>query len=75
MTLKSDREAIQAAVRTCNIADKSRARLVRIKNTIELETIWVSESLLPEVKAHPKLRAVGEARPMPFDADGNLIRS
>jgi hypothetical protein len=48
------------------------ARLVRIKNTLKLRRMWVSEALLNEVDGE-KLRFVEEPRPMRFDEEGTLL--
>ncbi len=73
MVLKNDRQAIQAAVKTCNIADKAAVRLVRIKNTVALDEIEVSANLLGEVAANRYMEAAGEPYGLPFDANGNLL--
>ncbi len=72
MVLKSDRQAIQAAVKCCNPPDKDAIRLVRIKNTNEMDEILVSEALAAYCKAHPNLEVLGPAAPFAFNAEGNL---
>ena len=47
-------------------------RLAIARNTLDLETLWVSEALLEEVAAHPMLEQVGSLREMGFDEDENL---
>ena len=73
MVLKSDRQAIQAAIKTCNILEKSEVRLARIRNTVALDEIAVSENLLAEVRANPRLAVAGEPLALGFDANGNLF--
>ena len=73
-TLDNDREAIQAAVKTCNILDFNQVRLVRIKNTLEVGVIEVSEVMIPEVKANSNLELIGEPFEFNFNDEGNLIR-
>jgi len=73
MVLANDRQAIQAAIKTCNILDKTKVRLVRIKNTNEIHEIEVSESLRPLVEATDGLEAVGASYPLGFNAEGNLF--
>jgi hypothetical protein len=73
MVLKNDRQAIQAAIKTCNILDKAHVRLARIRNTVSLDEIAVSENLLPEVKANGNLQAVGAPCSLSFDEQGNLF--
>ena len=73
MVLKNDRQAIQAAIKTCNVEDRGAARLVRVKNTVELEHIWVSEVLVPYCEQHPNMELLGPSAPFPFNEDGNLL--
>ena len=73
MVLKNDRQAVQAAIKTCNILDKSNVRLARIKNTVALDEIAVSENLLTEVGANRNLEALGEPRAFAFNDQGNLF--
>lgn len=73
VVLENDRHALQAAVRTCNILDKTKVRMVRIKNTLQLDEIAVSETLLPEVEQHKNMQSVGGPYKLTFDAEGNLI--
>ena len=73
MVLKNDRQAIQAALKTCNQLDKSKITLVRIKNTLCLEEIEASENLLAEVENHKCMEAVGKSYELKFDDYGNLL--
>src|SRR5690625_1051690 len=72
-TLDDDRAAIQAAIKTCNILDFSKVRMVRIKNTLQLSEIEVSEALLDEVKNNEHLTPVSEIYQLSFDQNGNLF--
>jgi hypothetical protein len=49
-----------------------RARVVRIRTTLHLAEMDVSETLLPEVKADERLSVVTQPAPIAFDAQGNL---
>jgi len=72
MILKNDKTAIQAAIH-CSIGiDKSRPKIVRIKNSAHIEEILISEALVEEAKAHPKMRILEEPRELVFNAEGNL---
>jgi hypothetical protein len=75
MVLPDDRRAIQAAIRTCNILDFRAVRLARIRNTVALETIELSENLLDEARANPRLELVSGPDALPFDAEGDLPRA
>jgi hypothetical protein len=72
MTMPSDQRAIQAAVKTCNVPDLARLRVVRIPNTLHLEFIEISEAMLDEAQRNPQISVLGEPKPWPFDAGGNL---
>jgi uncharacterized protein (DUF362 family) len=70
--MESDRLAVQAAVKTCNVTDPRRLRLVRIPNTLHLEHIRISEAMLDEALQSPGISVVGEPMPWSFDSHGNL---
>jgi hypothetical protein len=70
LAMPSDRQAIEAAVSTCNHPDLETLRLARIPNTLHLEELYVSESLL---KALSKpVDVLGGPLEWPFDDQGNL---
>lgn len=73
MILKNDMQVFQAAIKTCNISDRSQVKLVRIKNTAEMEEISISEALIPYAEKHPNLVVEGTPYLPDFDGDGNLF--
>ncbi len=73
MVLPSDRLAIQAAIKTCNIPDLNLVGFGRIKNTSEIEFMEVSENLLDIARGADGLEVLGSAYPLPFDEAGNLL--
>ncbi len=73
MVLKNDRQAIQACIKTCNVIDPTRLRVVRIKNTIALDEIEVSEALLPLVRARPEMEVLSGPHELVFDENGDLV--
>lgn len=73
MVLENDRLLFRAAVRTCNILDKSKVRLVRFRNTLELGTLEASVSLLPEIERSENLEVCSEPYELAFDREGNLF--
>jgi hypothetical protein len=75
MCLPSDVDAICAGILSCGRGDAANARVVRIKNTLELAALDVSESLLAEARVHPRLEVLSPPEPLRFDAAGNLIRA
>ncbi|MEW6234568.1 MAG: lactate racemase domain-containing protein [Candidatus Omnitrophota bacterium] len=48
-------------------------RLLRIRNTLDIERILVSEALVPELRNHPQIASLSELREMEFDSRGDLI--
>jgi hypothetical protein len=72
ITLPTDREVFRAALETCWRMGPDETRLVVIPNTLELNTLWVSPALEPEVRAHPHLTRETDFQPIPFGADGTL---
>jgi len=71
--LEDDRDAILAAMKTCNARDLNQARVVRIKNTLRIGEICISESMLAEAAAKPEIEVIGAPAEMVFDAAGNLL--
>ena len=72
LIMNTEQEAIQLAVKTVPRVKPENCRIVRIKNTLEVSTIMVSESMLDEVNRHPQMDTVGDPAPMRFDGDGNF---
>ncbi len=75
--LPNDRDAIDTALRVCGPMDRESARVVVIRNTLELERLWISESLAEEVRDGRyvgKVELAGEPREMKFDVLGTLVR-
>jgi hypothetical protein len=72
MVMRNEQQAIQAAIKTCLIADPRKVRLGRIKNTLSLDRMLISENLVEEALRNPRIKIAGPASEMAFDADGNL---
>lgn len=72
MVLENDEMAIRAALKTCTGIDRNKVRMVMIRNTQELETILVSESLAGGGSLPEGAEILGGAEAMSFDQDGNL---
>jgi hypothetical protein len=71
--LENDRQAILAAVKTCNARELAKARVVRIKDTLHMGEISVSESMLNETRENPAIELLSEPAEMRFDGEGNLF--
>jgi hypothetical protein len=73
MVLDDDRDAILAAIKTCNAPDLARARVVRIKDTLHMGEIAVSESMLAEARSNSAIEILSAPADLVFDAAGNLL--
>ena len=73
LVMNNDREALALALRTCNRVTPQSARIVRIKNTMNLNRILVSETCLPEVQANRDLSIVSSPKSLNFDNRGHLL--
>lgn len=72
MVAADDRQATEWTLMTCGAVDTSRARLVRIQDTLHLNRFYASEALLPDIEADGRLKIVGPWAPLAFDAEGRL---
>jgi hypothetical protein len=70
--LANDREACEVALKAANAT--AAPRVAWIKNTLELEDLLVSESLLPEVAAISTLVVQGELADIAADESGGFVR-
>ncbi|MDX9827554.1 MAG: lactate racemase domain-containing protein, partial [Spirochaetia bacterium] len=73
MTLANDRLVMQACIKVAGLEDMSKVRMVRIRNTLSLGEILVSESLLGEVEGHPYIKVQGAAENIKFTEKGDLF--
>ena len=73
VTMPTDREAIGIALEVLRSVSPESAKVVRIKNTLELERIQLSEALLEEAQAIKHLEIVGALEEMQFDGEGRLL--
>ncbi len=72
MTFDCDKDAIDAAISTCGVESINNARIVWIKNTLDLEKVIISEEYLDELKKRDDLEQVSHAEELAFDSSGNL---
>lgn len=72
LVFESDREAIAAALQTIGLTPPEQARVVRIKDTLHLEEVEVSEVYAPELAGRPDLEVLIPARPLALTPEGML---
>ena len=73
MFFDSDRYAIKAAVMTLSKMDARGMRFVRIKDTLHLSEIEISEALLDEARASDRIEILSDPYEFPFDENGDLL--
>lgn len=70
VALPTDREVIATGLMGKDSAD---ARVVWIRNTLELDTLWLSPALLEEAEKRPSLNQIGPPQDLRFDGEGALL--
>ncbi|PRQ64936.1 hypothetical protein [Vibrio mediterranei] len=73
MVMGNDREAIVFALKTGPIHDIQNAKIVWIKNTLELDNIYVSEGLKDVVESLEGVDCISESIAFEFDESGSLL--
>lgn len=68
----TDREILDAALPTIGLTDPPDARLMWFHNTLEVAEVECSVTYLAEARERRDLTILGDPRPLPFDAQGNL---
>jgi uncharacterized protein (DUF362 family) len=72
MHFETDREAIEVALGSIGLIPPEESRIVRIRNTLHLDEVEVSEIYGKEIRQRPDLDILEGPSPMTFDKDGNL---
>lgn len=72
--LESDRDAIKAAIKTCNILDYTTCRLARIRDTLHLGELEISITLLEEARQIPGVEIMSSPYEWTFDTNGYLMK-
>lgn len=68
----SDFEALRLAIKTCTKIDYNKARVARIRDTLTLSEIEISESLVGDVINRDDVEILTEPYELKFDKDGYL---
>jgi len=69
----TDRDALLLAIRTCDAIDFAHPRVARIRNTLCLQQIQVSEALYDDIKDRPDVVYVSGPDDIAFDAQGFML--
>ena len=69
---RTDREILDAALKTIGLVEPSESRIVWIANTSELAELVCSVAYLDEIRQRSDLEIISEPFEMPLDSAGNL---
>lgn len=70
MYANTDREALLLSIRTCTNIDFNQAKVARIKNTLCMSEIQVSEALYETIKDREDIEVVSGPQKITFDEEG-----
>lgn len=73
MTLPNDEGLLRAIWEALKPERDEEVRLMVVENTLRLERLWVSESLVGELKDRQEVEVVEETIPLRFGAEGRMI--
>lgn len=73
MYFDDHKKTIQATIKMVPAKSPEEVTMIRINNTLAMDTIWVSENLIEQVKKTPGMEILSEAEELKFDANGNLF--
>ena len=71
--MANDKLAIQVCLKCSVGLDPMKAGIVRIKDTLHVKDILISESLLPQAEALDGVTIMGQPFELAFDGDGKLL--
>jgi len=69
---ENDLEAFELALRNCGNSLPGNERIIRIKDTLHLDELYVSDAILNEIKDNPQIETEGEKVNI-FNSDRTLI--
>ncbi len=72
--MATDREAVEAAFQTIGAVPPEEARVVHIRNTLELGEMEISRTLMREAEDRPEIQVVREMGPLCFEGSGAIRR-
>jgi hypothetical protein len=72
MHFGNDREAIEVALGSIGLIPAKKSKIVRIKNTLRLDTAEVSEAYAETFQQRPDLEIIGGPYRMEFNGENNL---
>jgi hypothetical protein len=74
LVLENDCEALTACMMSVGLVPYSEQKIMRVKNTLELEEIDISQAYAPELTDRSDLEIVKSSRPLRVNKDGYFIK-
>ncbi|HKQ72455.1 MAG TPA: DUF2088 domain-containing protein [Blastocatellia bacterium] len=68
---ETDREALEFALRACGPIPQGREKIIRIKDTLHLDELYVSQAALDEIRGRERIEIIGGFEEL-FDEHGSL---
>lgn len=72
ITAETEREAVEIALKTCWQPDLNKVRLLIMKNTLDLEYLYVSESIWHDIKNNKNIKSCESWEQLSFTNDGEM---
>jgi hypothetical protein len=72
ITAETEREAVAIALKTCWQPNRNKVRLLIMKNTLDLEYLYVSESIWNDIKNNKNIKSCGSWEQLSFTNDGEI---
>lgn len=75
MYFDTQKETIQATIKMTPGKTPEEITMIRIRDTLAMDTIWVSENLLPTIRGMRDMEILGLPEELAFDENGDLLTS
>jgi len=72
ITADTEKEAVEIALKTCWQLNQKDLKLLIMKNTLDLEYLYISEAIWNEIKNNNKIEACGNWEQLSFNSDGKM---
>jgi len=72
IVMKNDLDTIRLCIKSCTDIGPDGPRVIRIRNTLALDEIWISEAMIPEAMANPNVEILSQPEYLSFNDEGNL---